>query len=367
MSEKVLGLTATVVFESSLVNRDEKIGGNITSIRKINRHDGIYSFMSRPFMRHHMFNTLLQVANWNFAPVAITKGGKKVIQFDFPRANIVNYPEMDIFGFMKTENNSSITRKAPLGMTKAISIEPWRGDMAFYANHDMVARACSQGLEATPDPFSKEEHYSLYKLTFTLDLYNVGIHKIFEKETSIDKWIKEIGVSSSIPAEKVKERVKRIPVCDDTVWYEIPSQDGSGECKGYVGKKKETETITEMTFLITDEEYKKRIKDIITVIRNGFNVHSSTECYGMIPRFCVLASLKAPAPVFHSSIHFNEGRLNSEPLINSKKNEYVIKAWYYADDSNLIKIDEIDEAFEGADLSKTTTEDIIKEIIPHIN
>lgn len=357
---KVLGLTATAIFESSSVNRDEKIGENITSIKKIVRQDGTYSFMSRAFMRHHMFYTLNKLYGWQPAPIIKDKA---VLQFDFPQANIINCPELDLFGFMRT-SPYTVTRKAPLGMTKAISLEPWQGDMAFYANHDMVARAIKKGQEATPNPFSKEEHYTLYRITFTLDLYRFGQQELFinlkgsaddkespaesaaennqkknkrskktDKSTEIDNWLEGFA---TVSANEVAEKVKRLSIDNTLNWYAITSAEDHLESNhtnqtntvGYVGVNVTNDAVYQMRFLVTDSEYERRLKQVLTVIKNGFAIHSSTEDYGMVPLFCVIAALKVPVPVFHSSVNLSEGKIDAERLWKARDNDYILKAWY---------------------------------------
>lgn len=167
-------VTITVIYEANALNRDEKIGGNILSIKKLSRNGQAFSFIGKPALRHYLFATLQKAygEDWQPAPV-IVQG--EVVQFDILRADILTHAELDAFGYMYTiGNQASITRRAPVGITKAVSLEVYPGDMAFYANHDLVARGIRQGLSATPSPYNKEEHQSFYKASFTVDMETLG-------------------------------------------------------------------------------------------------------------------------------------------------------------------------------------------------
>jgi len=352
----VKGISATVVFESSAVNRDDKLTGNITSTKKLSRFNGTYSFMSRAFVRHHLFETLQYLHGWEPAPVTVTEGenGKKeVIQFDFPAANIIDYPEIDLFGFMntalkiqkdkksrqkksaeeeadknksKSEENITIIRKAPLGITKAISLEPWQADMAFYANHDMVRRAVEAGLDANPNPFQKEEHYSYYRVSFTLDLCRFGRHDIFLKDVPepLQAWV------NGLPAAEAEEHREDLGQLDQELrenarWHCIAGENGA--VKGLVGYLS-SRSVNQIVFVVSQQERKKRLQELLEAIKSGIAAHSSTEDYGITPVFSVTAALKVPVPVFHSYVNLVHGAVDAGPINKAVKNSYVVKAWY---------------------------------------
>ncbi|NLO89820.1 MAG: type I-B CRISPR-associated protein Cas7/Cst2/DevR [Clostridia bacterium] len=324
------GITATVVFESSAVNRDEKISGNTASIKKLSRIDGTYSFMSRAFIRHHMFESLNKLYDWHAAPVELSKN---VIQFSFPDANVVTYPEMDFFGFMSTVSDTA-ARKAPLGITKAVSLEPWQGDMAFYANHDMVRRAMEGGKEkATPDPHSKEEHFSYYKVSFTLDLQRIGLQDLYfegELKNNIKNWMENLPEAEQ---NEVEEKAAKEDKAEGGFQWRRIEVDGN--LFGYVGIKAE-DKYSLVRFITTKEEFKKRIEQVLTIIKDGIFMHSSTENYGIKPVFMVAAALKLPVPIFNSSIKLiknsNVYGLDATPILKDVENSYVIKSWYWSNE-----------------------------------
>lgn len=194
----VKDITVTIIFDGAALNRDEKIGGNIQSIKKLNVNGKITSFISRPAMRHYLFNTLIRSANWK---QAIVTGEGQVAQFDILQDDILTSEELDAFGYMFTiSGENSITRKAPVGLTKAVSLSTYEQDMAFYANHDLVQRGNSNGLNLTPNPFQREEHNSLYKVSFTIDSKILGEDIwVVKEEPGYDNDSKKLTLEISKP------------------------------------------------------------------------------------------------------------------------------------------------------------------------
>lgn len=282
-------ITLTMIFEGSALNRDEKVGGNILSIKKLKQGDRVISFIGKPAIRHYLFETLVKSYNWKPSLVIPTEK-KDVIQFDISKDDIITSPELDAFGYMYTiERQTSFTRKSAVGITKAIGLDPYEGDMAFYANHDLVNRGIKQGLDVTPNPYSKEEHISFYKVSFTIDADILGKDEwIIEKEPKFE----EGKIKIELPNKLIKEIKSAKPVGDNT--YELDNGTISWEKTDYKNYR--------VIFKVNDKEKKNRVVQIVEAIKNGLYAQSSNEQNTIIPLFLIAGYVKVPSPIFHPYI-----------------------------------------------------------------
>lgn len=274
-------ITATMIFEGSALNRDEKIGGNILSIKKLKKGKVTVSFIGKPAIRHYLFDTLRQ-CGWKAASVT---GQGEVVQFDITKDDILTSPELDAFGYMYTiGNEASIVRKAPVGITKAVGLDPYEGDMAFYANHDLVARGIKQGLDVTPNPYNKEEHLSFYKVSFTIDVSILGK----------DEWLVDTEPKFANGELEIK-----LPGVEDRKTIRGEMKNDSLETENGFVKWEKVDKKWRIIFELKCEEKKRRIRDILNAIKNGLYAQSSGEANTIVPLFLIVAPVKVPSPVLH--------------------------------------------------------------------
>lgn len=380
-------ITATMIFESFALNRDEKIGGNILSIKKLKKDKATFSFISKPAIRHYLFNTLLQIG-WK--PASVARQGE-VVQFDITKDDILTSPELDAFGYMYTiSNKASIVRKAPVGITKAIGLDPYEGDMAFYANHDLVRRGIKQGLDVTPNPYSKEEHLSFYKVSFTIDtnvlgrdewiidnfeykegklIITITIEEEEEKEEMEEKKKEEEKKEKEKKKEKKKKKkiniVKTLVNVDEKEkgrLYEI--KDANDNRLGRI-KIEEFDQKYKVIFDLAKEEKIKRICDILNVIKNGLSAQSSNELNTIVPLFLIVAPVKVPCPVFHPYLDIVsiDGKTFKVTGVHDAVRNSWIDGKIFLMDSERLKI--VDEIPEGGSKEKITKDwgDFLKEYL----
>lgn len=178
------GLTITMIIDANSANYGEGFG-NITTLKKLTRGDGnTYSYISRQALRYNIVEQL----GYNNTPVKENgTGTKKVVQFA-PDASIVEYPEIDLFGYMKTREGGADTRNAVVRLSNAVSLEEYNSDLDFLTNIGLAKRGNLDNSIA-----QSEIHKAFYSYTITIDLEKVGVDKEIE-----------------IPEEEKKKRVKEL-------------------------------------------------------------------------------------------------------------------------------------------------------------
>ena len=179
------GLTLTMIFFFDFANYGEGVG-NISTLKKMSSGNyQQFSYISRQAMRYN----IIQQLKWDNTPV---DGKSGVVQFD-PGAYIDQYPEIDLFGYMKTvgkddqSKGGAFTRSAVARLSNAISLEPYQNDMEFLTNMGLAKR---NGLEN--GIAQSEIHRSYYTYTVSIDLDRVGVDG-------------EINIPSSEKADRVKK------------------------------------------------------------------------------------------------------------------------------------------------------------------
>ncbi len=182
------GLTISIIFEAMSLNYGEGIG-NISELKKLSRSGEILSYESRQALRYDIYRLLKESFLMDNDKKEPLTAENDVVQFQ-PEANIKDYIEADLFGYMKTKKNKgSVTRPAVVRITPAISLEPMYQDIEFGTNLNFAQRA-----NANPNPFQFEHHYSLYSYTITIELDRIGEDENDEISLDNEEKIKRVNM-----------------------------------------------------------------------------------------------------------------------------------------------------------------------------
>lgn len=191
------GLTLSIIFEAESANYGEG-GSNYSALKKLSRGDGAtYSYISRQAMRYSIIKQL----GWDTPVEATGSGDKKVVQFK-PDTTISDYPEIDLFGYMKTVPKlGAIIRNAVVRLSNAVSLESYNADTDFLNNMGLAKRA-----NVNNNLAQIEIHKSYYAYTVTIDLDRIGIGDKEVKENTLVGYIGSIFANSKEIEEKLKTK-----------------------------------------------------------------------------------------------------------------------------------------------------------------
>ncbi len=199
-------LHLAVIFKASNLNYGEGVG-NILTLKKVTTEGRNYSYISRQALRYDMVRMLEEMHGFKKAKTE-NIGTKKDIMIQFAKdAKIDEYPEIDLFGYMKTEKKKekegkteegesgekTKIRKAVVRLTDAVSLEPFYNELEFGTNKGLADRI--EDLNGN-NIFQAEIHRSYYCYTITCNLAEIGIDSVY----GIDEKI----ISNIERAERVK-------------------------------------------------------------------------------------------------------------------------------------------------------------------
>lgn len=190
-------LTFTIIFKAGNLNYGESTA-NITGLKRLSFQGKSYSYISRQALRYDIVRIMNEEFNILLTPVG---SDGKVVQFE-ANATIRDYPEIDLFGYMKTsgEGSRGRIRKAIVRLSDAISLEPWSNDIDYGNNMGLSAR----GENLDNMIFQTEIHRSFYTYTITVDLDKVGIDT--NDNITLNNEEKRIRVSNFLDAIKILYR-----------------------------------------------------------------------------------------------------------------------------------------------------------------
>lgn len=169
-----------IIFKGTNLNYGESMG-NYTSLKKCSIGEQTYSYITRQAIRYDIVRIMEEECGYDKAEV---DNVQKVVQFA-SGAKITDYPEIDFFGYMKTEKKKSNKnenenqdgkegktkiRKAIARISDAVSLEPFYNEIDFSTNMGLAAR---KNLEN--QIYQTETHRSYYSYSVTVDLDKVGV------------------------------------------------------------------------------------------------------------------------------------------------------------------------------------------------
>ncbi len=179
-----------IVFYGNSLNYDQG-SGNYQELKKITKWDGRqYTLVSRYALRYSLLETARKMGLWDIADGSMFQrhgeGDQKVIQPSdeiLLSGEILKYPEFDLFGYLITSTTPQNFKEAPVKISHAVSLTPFRYDALFNANIGLANRMRKITGEMEPNPFTAEEHETYYLYTAVIDVDNIGKIEVYLAKT----------------------------------------------------------------------------------------------------------------------------------------------------------------------------------------
>ncbi len=151
--------------------------------KKIVKHGQTYVYVSGQAWRYWWRDTLLKHFGWVMSPIIREK------KVTYTEADPIQYPDDDIFGYMRAESNKEKKQQKQEGEEKAdktpalTRVSPLKNSALISVGATKVASHFSSmsRLMDDPVPYGKDEYGATMKGMFSLDLEQVGTFSSYHK------------------------------------------------------------------------------------------------------------------------------------------------------------------------------------------
>jgi len=270
---------------------------NAVATKKIRKGGDSHVYVSGQAWRFWWRNTLQKSFDWNLSPITRDKS------IAFTAANPIEYPDDDVFGYMKAAKeevtdakgkkkmeNVTVTRVSPLKNSAIISV----ASTSVGTHWSSMARQ-----EGDSVPYVKEEYSAVMKGMFSLDLEQVGTFSNYNKTGFKNLTDRLHGEALEKGAEEIAEPHLK---------------DSNGEAHKLVRLNKKTRT----------ERIVSTIKALKVISGGAMQTNNLAD---VTPKFIVLSTMNTGNHPF-SHVYTKTGAYNHLPQFNLKGLKEVIADYH---------------------------------------
>ncbi|MDH4128335.1 MAG: type I-B CRISPR-associated protein Cas7/Cst2/DevR [Spirochaetota bacterium] len=255
---------------------------NSVAVKKIKKEGKFYTYASGQAFRNWLRTTLGKDLGWKLSPIIREK------KIAFTEAKPVEYPDDDLFGYMRASKEITLTRVSPFKNSALISVTPVKvmDDFKVMARH-----------EGDPVPYGNQPYSAILKGIFSIDLNNVGTFYTVNKTGYLN-----------CTEEYIKEHKTNLEEENDPFFY----KDANTPHKRY---------------RLAQSERMKRVSDSLTALHKLSGGASQTaHLTDITPKFMILCAIEGGNHIFSHVVFEKENRTffsreALEEVLNDYKNE----------------------------------------------
>ena len=167
MTTHIFGMALT--HEGTFSNNRGENEGNTNTLQKVIRNGDLFSTVSAESIRYALRD------GWQQGGETLNRKtlDHRAVEYtdrEFADGSWPNHLDDDVLGFMHAKDDT-VSRRAPLEVTRAISVTPWTGETM----HNFASPGSNPAVDTNdPIPYSVEVHHTRYQFGFALTPDSLG-------------------------------------------------------------------------------------------------------------------------------------------------------------------------------------------------